>query len=281
MSAVGGAVMALNEGYVRDLNHSDDPHCYHGEHTDEYAGLLVRGGVPVLAALRLGQTDLDRQEAPLVVGTPHRLPLDVIDGLLRLARADRIAAVIGDDASIHPWLLKDAHDVTWNPTASLDPFGDARRLRTDLMPADAIELSQMVKRCLRHLPKIDAPKESCVYFSYWKATGRWQFLLANVEPDARDVRVRLRLPETWLRSQVQTHGAVSLSLPDGSKLMRSSETTEPELEFSIVISADDSMRLLLENPDGVHAEHDMSHSGEHRPRPTPLIRGYLCSSNLS
>jgi hypothetical protein len=230
LSSVGGPNMVVHEEFARKLNLSDDPHAYHGEHIDETAGLLIRAGVPILSASRILERDYSKNTAPLILHNPVGLPLDFAESL----RKATIALIVGTPATTTGF---DAPK--WNPVESLDPLGDGRFLKTELMPEEISNLASGMA-FQANQPRISAAPEACVHFHHWRVSeGSLRILFGNIEVGAKPARFDLILPKPWLAGQ----GIDRPILRDASSGCAEwlAEDRGKEFVFTLEISADTSL----------------------------------------
>lgn len=191
----GGPELVIHDDYVRELNVSDNPFAYGGEHVDEAAGLLIRAGVSILSSSRILERDFKANRLPLILHHPVRLPLDV---RAELAAAN-VVLVVGTKEHAEPFGV-----AAWNPADGFDPLGDAAALRENPRPEDAVRMAELVRRgdCG---PRLEEPAGACIHFHYWKnVDGGWSILLGNIEVGALDGQVRIVFPEAWLSEQFST-----------------------------------------------------------------------------
>jgi hypothetical protein len=222
--------MVVHEEFARKLNTSDDPHAYHGEHIDETAGLLIRAGVPILSTSRILERDYSKNTAPLILHNPVGLPLDCAEAL----RKSTVALLVGTPATTAGF---DAPK--WNPAESLDPLGDGRFLKTELMPQ---EISKLVSGMSSQAdqPRISAAPEACVHFHHWRVSdGSLRILFGNIEVGAKPARFELILPKAWLAGQ----GIDRPTLRDASdgSAEWSAEEWGKDFVFTLEVPADTSL----------------------------------------
>jgi hypothetical protein len=192
LTEMGGGNLVIHDESCRKMNVSSTPHATRGEHVDEIAGLLIRGGYPLLSSSRILEREFAKNEQPLLVHHLADLPLDVLKDL----EETEVALHIGpqEDCPL-PGVS------VYNPVETLDPLGDGRYLRTDVMPG---EVADWVKHLSRTSggPALRNPAAQCVHFHYWKhSAGHWRFLLGNIEVDAGDTVAEIVIPLAWASRQ--------------------------------------------------------------------------------
>jgi hypothetical protein len=190
LASVGGPNMVVHDDFARRCNTSADPHAYHGEHIDETVGLLIRAGIPILSTSRILERDYSKNTAPLILHNPTGLPLDFAEDL----RKSPLALVVGTPATTAGF---DAPK--WNPVESLDPLGDGRFLKTQLMPP---EISRIVSEISSRAggPRISAAPEACIHFHYWRTSdGSLRILLGNIDAGAQPARFDLIFDKAWMK----------------------------------------------------------------------------------
>lgn len=200
LASVGGPNMVVHDEFARRCNTSADPHAYHGEHIDETVGLLIRAGIPILSASRILERDYSKNTAPLIVHNPVGLPLDFAEDL----RNSPLALVVGTPATTAGF---DAPK--WDPVESLDPLGDGRFLKTELMPEEISRLAGGIAARSKE-PRISAAPEACIHFHHWRvADGSHGILLGNIEVGAKPARFDLIFEKEWLAGQGIEHPALT------------------------------------------------------------------------
>jgi hypothetical protein len=238
LTSLGGPNMVVHDEFARKLNTSDDPHAYHGEHIDETAGLLIRAGVPILSASRILERDYSKNTAPLILHNPVGLPLDFAEAL----RKTTIALIVGTPATTAGF---DAPK--WNPAESLDPLGDGRFLKTELMPEEISKLASGMAGHADH-PRISAAPEACIHFHHWLVSdGSLRILFGNIEVGAKPASFDLILPKAWLAGQ----GIARPILRDasGGSAEWPAEEQGKDFVFTLEIPADTSLVCTLGKSD--------------------------------
>jgi len=234
---IGGVNMVVHDQFARDCNYSASPHAYHGEHIDETVGLLIRAGIPILSSSRILERDYSKNTMPLLVHNPTGLPLDFLDAL----RKSRLALVVGT-----PETTAGFDAPVWNPVESLDPLGDGRFLRYQLMPLEISRIASGISSRAGGL-RISAPPEACIHFHYWRARdGKFRILLGNIEAGAKLARFDLVFEMAWLKEQGTTRPVLSGS--DGGIKKWMPRECGSHFTFAIEMAADLSLVLFLDAP---------------------------------
>jgi hypothetical protein len=234
MADIGGVNIVVHDEYARSLNHSPDPHAYHGEHIDETAGLLIRAGIPILSSSRITERNYAKNTLPLLLHNPVALPLDCLAALKKTP----LALVVGPSE-----FTVNFDSPSWNPAETVDPLGDGRYLKDHLMLPEISRLATEVSRRLTG-PHIIAPPEACIHFHYWHGSdGALQMLFGNIEADARDAHFELVIGRQWL----EEHGIpaeAKLEQFDGETFWEPTPNREG-LVFSFSLGADLSLRCFM------------------------------------
>lgn len=228
-TGIGGINMVVHDGFARGCNHTADPHAYHGEHIDETAGLLIRAGLPILSSSRILERNYMQNTMPLLVHNPTGLPLDFADAL----KKSPLALVVGTPSTTTGF---DAP--VYNPVALLDPLGDGRYLRDQLMPSEIAQIATGIAAQLQE-PRISAAPEDCLHFHYWRTDdGSLRLLLGNIEVGAKDVSFELIFGKEWLAGQGIAQA--ELSEITGGTGRWTPEDRGTEIAFRINLPADTS-----------------------------------------